>query len=220
MSSGTFFTYVATVALVVFTPGPSTMLAAATASQHSLRAVALLIAGDLSANLLQMTLATAGVTALVTRTGLLQLLKWAGVAYLAWLALHRLRQPPATQITGTEPPAYANLWARGFFTSLANPKALLFFAALFPPFLDPSRPLAVQVGILALAWIAIDGTSCLIYATVAGQLVRAYPRRASLLAAAGLLVAAGLLATKDIAKPPEGGVGEQSLVRDVHSAGR
>ena len=54
--------------------------------------------------------------------------------------------------------------------SAANPKAIVFFAALFPLFLDPNAPFLLQVSILALTFLAIDGISLLIYARFAEQL--------------------------------------------------
>ncbi len=54
--------------------------------------------------------------------------------------------------------------------SAANPKAIVFFAALFPLFLDPSAPFLIQVAILAATYLLIDGISLLIYTRFAGQL--------------------------------------------------
>jgi threonine/homoserine/homoserine lactone efflux protein len=46
---------------------------------------------------------------------------------------------------------------RGFITSAANPKAVVFFAALFPQFLTPEQPLGPQIIILGATYIFIDG---------------------------------------------------------------
>lgn len=54
--------------------------------------------------------------------------------------------------------------------SAANPKAIVFFAALFPLFLDPSAPFLIQVAILAATYLLIDGISLLIYTRFAEQL--------------------------------------------------
>jgi threonine/homoserine/homoserine lactone efflux protein len=49
------------------------------------------------------------------------------------------------------------LWLNGFVTSAANPKAVVFFAALFPQFLDPQQSLVPQIAVLGVTYIVIDG---------------------------------------------------------------
>ncbi|MEL6181908.1 MAG: LysE family transporter, partial [Myxococcota bacterium] len=49
------------------------------------------------------------------------------------------------------------LWLQGFVTSAANPKAVVFFAALFPQFIDPALPFAAQFAILSLTYLVLDG---------------------------------------------------------------
>ena len=54
--------------------------------------------------------------------------------------------------------------------SAANPKAIVFFAALFPLFIDPHLAFGPQIVYLALIFLAIDGISLLIYAFFATKL--------------------------------------------------
>ena len=54
--------------------------------------------------------------------------------------------------------------------SAANPKAIVFFAALFPLFLNQAAPLLPQIVILALTFLTLDGLSLLLYATFAERL--------------------------------------------------
>ena len=58
-------------------------------------------------------------------------------------------------------------------TSASNPKAIVFFAALFPQFIDPTAsvmPVGVQFVVLGVAFLVIDGLSVFLYGATAGQL--------------------------------------------------
>jgi len=52
---------------------------------------------------------------------------------------------------------WTQLYQQGFFTSASNPKAVVFFAALFPQFIAPEYPLAPQLAILTLTYLVLDG---------------------------------------------------------------
>jgi len=87
--------------------------------RHGLRRSVATVCGDLSANVLQMSAAAFGLTAIIaTSADALWIVKWVGVAYLAWIGLQLILNP------GTEakaaPVATSRLFRQGFFTSMAN----------------------------------------------------------------------------------------------------
>ena len=75
-----------------------------------------------------------------TRNGF-AVMKWIGVAYLVWLGVKMIRRSLRSELplVGTSPTSRKRLWLQGFITSAANPKAVVFFAALFPQFSQPRR---------------------------------------------------------------------------------
>jgi threonine/homoserine/homoserine lactone efflux protein len=77
------------------------------------------------------------------------ILKWAGAAYLGWLAWEALRpgarSPFEPQPLPPDPPR--KLFLMGFTTNLLNPKVAMFYIALFPQFIDPQRG-----SVLAQSW--------------------------------------------------------------------
>ncbi len=79
-------------------------------------------------------------------------LKWAGAAYLAWLGAQALRARPRAEDVGTadaravDEPTARGAFATGFFTNALNPKATLFFVALFATVIDPATPKWMQAG--------------------------------------------------------------------------
>ena len=129
------------------------------------------VAGDLSANVVQMTLAGFGLAAIIaTSADGLVWVKWAGVAYLFWIGMALLRASPRQDVPGaavrTTSPA---LFRQGFFTSAANPYAVVFFGALFPQFIDPAAPILPQLFILGGTYLLVDGLTLFVWAAFARQ---------------------------------------------------
>jgi len=132
-------------------------------------------AGDLSANSIQILLAGLGLAAVVTgsRYGF-AIIKWAGVSYLVWVGIRQIVASYRGYAGSQDVPitSLRSLWIRGFVTSAANPKAVVFFAALFPQFLDPQHSLAPQIAILGATYIVIDGCFLASYGKGASWLAR------------------------------------------------
>ena len=207
MTTALLLAYVGTVVVLALTPGPSVMLGSAHGMRYGARGTLPTIAGDLSANSLQMLAASLGLGAIITNSAsAFTVVKWAGVAYLAWMGINHLRHAKES-LTERATEAIRNPWSRyaqGFLTSASNPKAIVFFAALFPQFIDPSSdllPVAVQFLILGVVFLVIDGMSVFLYAATAGQLSAWLSQKGRLAAqrrftGVALLAAAGLLALK------------------------
>lgn len=96
---------------------------------------------------------------------LFNILKWAGAAYLVWLAIAALRSPPPTPpVIGDESEARRSDWAAfglGFLTNLLNPKAVLFFLALFTTLVSAHTGGDIKVfyvlcmSMMLFAWFAL-----------------------------------------------------------------
>ena len=196
MSFEIWLLYASTVFLFMVTPGPSHLLMISNAMAHGFRPALATAAGDLSANTLQMLAASLGLAALiVTAQSALTLIKWAGVAYLLFMAWRLWNRSAAHQTAAAaRSPRSSTLWLQGFLTSAVNPKAVVFFAALFPQFLDADQPLAPQLLALGLTYLAIDGAFLVSYGAGAGWLARKLTRtmrgRLDRLGAVFLVVAA------------------------------
>lgn len=204
MTLSLWLAYVATVLALMSTPGPSHMLMISNSIAYGARRSAATAVGDLMANVLQMLAAGLGLAALIAQSGtVLSVIKWAGVAYLLWLGLTKLRQAGQGKMPQAgETRSPKALWMQGFVTSAANPKAVVFFAALFPQFLDPSLPFWPQFLILSLTYLAMDGAFLVTYGLAADRLATRLQGRARLwLDKAGgvfMIVAALLLAARDV----------------------
>jgi threonine/homoserine/homoserine lactone efflux protein len=111
--------------------------------------------GVSSSNLVQGTAAACGLTALIVRVQpLFEAIKWAGVAYLAYLgvqALRSARRGEYAPLDGDDPGTahHAVGWRQGFISNITNPKVLVFYLAVLPQFLTPGAGLG---WLLVLAW--------------------------------------------------------------------
>ncbi len=156
-----WLTYLATVLAFMVTPGPSHLLMLSNSMTHGFKRSLATAAGDLTANALQMAAAGLGLAAvLVASQHALAIVKWLGVAYLMWMGLRMWRQAShASSKAGAAASAsLRTLWGQGFLTSAANPKAVVFFAALFPQFIEPGMPFWPQFLILSVTYLIVDGT--------------------------------------------------------------
>jgi len=114
--------------------------------------------------------AGAGVAALMLKhPEVFALFKWVGGAYLGYLGVmmwrSRGRMAVPTELESGPPAGRLQLAAQGFLTAVANPKGWAFFMVLLPPFLDSTRPLAIQLGVLISVILTIEFASLLVYAT-------------------------------------------------------
>ncbi len=182
-------------------PDTSQLLIISNSLRHGLRKSTATIFGDLTANAVQMTLAGFGLTAIIAASAdALWVVKWAGVAYLAWIGLKLILSKPSS--TDMAPADGGKLFRQGFVTSSANPYAVVFFGALFPQFIDPAQAVLPQVLILGVTYLVVDGVILLLWGWAA---IRTLGRVKSLtgvwinrISGALMIGAAALLGSKDI----------------------
>lgn len=207
MSIETYLAYLAVVAVFFATPpDTSQLLIISNSLRHGVRKSVATIAGDLTANSLQMTAAAFGLAAVISLSAeFFQMVKWLGVAYLAYIGLQLILSREGEQQTQeSDSGQYLTLFKQGFVTSSANPFAIAFFAALFPQFIDPNGNIAYQLLILGGTYLVIDGSILLLWGVFA---VRAFARLKLLTTTwlnricGGLMIlAAAFLATDDLAE--------------------
>ncbi len=204
MSVKIYLLYLAAVAIFFATPpDTSQLLIISNAIRHGLRRSLWTVAGDLSANAIQMTAAAFGLAAIIaTSATAFALIKWLGVAYLAWIGLQLFLSKGGAERGPTTANGAARLFRQGFLTSMANPYAVVFFGALFPQFITPAAPVLPQLAILGVTYIVVDGTILILWGWLGTRAAGALRgSRFGLLnkICGGLMIAgAALLAMKDM----------------------
>ena len=175
MDLTTWLAYLGVVSLLIATPGPSCLLATLHGYQYGVKKTNATIIGDVTGSFILMLISALGLGVLLASSDTLFIvLKIAGAAYLVYLGVQTWRKP----VTTTDPLAVDNkadestrqLFKKGLITSLTNPKDLLFFAALFPAFLNNQQPFFTQLTILMVTWITVNYVITLLYA-IAGTKV-------------------------------------------------
>lgn len=198
MSFEAWLLFVITDTVLCFTPGPAVLFVVSTALTLGARAGLRASLGIVTMNLFYFALSATGIGAvLLASWELFVLIKWIGAAYLLWLGFHMLfgRAGEATTRPDINTPGTARAFVRGLITQGANPKALVFFSAIVPQFVDPQGNVAVQAAILGVTSTLIELIALGIYVAACHQARRAVHRESfvSVLNRAGgaLLIGAG-----------------------------
>ena len=129
--------------------------------------------------------------------------KWAGVGYLVYLGLRLILSKSTTAIDGhKQERTNRALYWQGFVTSASNPKAVIFFAALFPQFIDPNKALLEQFVVLSSTYLLIDAAFLCLYGKfadwVSKKLMPAARQYLNMISGSFLIGAAILLGLKDV----------------------
>ena len=202
MSWETYLLYLGVLAVFFATPpDTSQLLIISNSLRHGLRRSMATVAGDLTANSLQMALAAFGLTAVIAASaGALSVVKWLGVAYLVWIGLQLIFARPRED--APEAARGGRLFRQGFVTSSANPYAVVFFGALFPQFIDASLPVWPQLLVLGITYLVVDGVILVLWGWAA---LRTLGRIKALggvwinrISGALMIGAAALLGSKDL----------------------
>jgi threonine/homoserine/homoserine lactone efflux protein len=192
-----YWAFVAAVLVFLALPGPGTFALLTATGKGGLRAGTAATLGLIAGDQVLMWLAAAGVAAILQANGtLFKALQYLGAAYLVWIGIKLLlaRAGAGTPIA-LRPGHYAR---QAFAITLMNPKAIVFYMAFFPLFIDAERhqgfatfaAMAATIAILTLAYCL---TLCA-FASAIRQRLRAHARLAMVLQrAAGLaLIGFGL----------------------------
>ena len=153
----TLLAFIALDTVLCFIPGPAVMATVGAALRRRQTGFAT-ATGILTGNAAYFVLSALGVASVITASHAAFLaLKWAGVAFLAYLGLRSLiaKEPESTFIAPDRGDV-ARGWASGTTTQLANPKAFVFFAAIIPQFVDPHANVAAQILTLGVASTLIE----------------------------------------------------------------
>ncbi len=161
MSITSYLLYLAAVALLVLTPGPTMLMSMTNAITHGAPKAMASCSGSVTAVLGVMLLSSLGLGALLTASDTaFNVLKVCGAAYLIYLGIKTFRSPvssfdlPSAAIkTQTTP---LRLFIQGFLVGTSNPKAILFLTAFFPQFIDTTQAWAPQFAVLATTFVVFE----------------------------------------------------------------
>lgn len=184
---GVIVPFLVAIALIELTPGPNMGWLALVSLGRGRLAGFAAVAGVTVGLAAWMLAAAFGLTqALLIWPPLYQLIRWAGVIFLLWLAWEAWRPAAVTGDAGPDVRTLRGLFLRGMTGNLLNPKAAVFYVALLPTFMRPDHGspltqalslgglhLAVAVAVHSLIVLGAAGAGATIMRQVQGPGLRA-----------------------------------------------
>ncbi|MGE8411260.1 MAG: LysE family translocator [Pseudomonas sp.] len=167
MESTTLLLFIVSVSAVMMTPGPSMLLALNNGAAHGMRVASYGMAGAALSDIILIGAVGCGLGALLEASEqLFSLVKWAGAAYLLYLAWNLWHAPtrPLADALVQHATRGRSAFMRALLVGLSNPKGLLFFSAFLPQFISPEGPIAQQYVTLAVISALIDCVFMSLYA--------------------------------------------------------
>ncbi|NVO56231.1 LysE family translocator [Rhodobacteraceae bacterium B1Z28] len=172
----------ATVSAVnIVTPGPANLNTVRRAVQLGGKRVVPTIFGNALGLAVGGAVCAAGIASFVMASSVVwSLFRWLGIAYLTWLGVRLLIKKEFLSLNNSADVSVGarKLFSEAFLLAATNPKALLFYMALFPQVLDPERGLALQAGVLILTYCGLSILSLSTYSALAHLLRTRFMRQA------------------------------------------
>jgi len=185
--------------ILVVVPGPSVLFVISRGVALGRKAAVLTVVGNEVGLFIQVLLVAAGIGSLVERSVLAyEVLRLAGAAYIVYLGVQAIRHRRAlsTVLDVTATRSSRHIMREGFIVGITNPKAIVFFTAVLPQFVDPGgAAVPLQMVVLGLISVTVAFLSDSAWGVLAGT-ARAWlsgaPHRLERLGGAGGLMMVGL----------------------------
>jgi len=193
MTWTTWWIFACTEAVLCLTPGPAVLYVLSSALEAGARKSIASNLGILTANAVYFALSATGIGAVLLSSKLFFTVKWIGAGYLVFLGARSLfghnDAVSAPSRAVIERKSY-HLFLNGITLQMSNPKAIVFFAALLPQFLNPHAAIIPQIVILGATSAAIEFCILLGYGIAGSSIAPRYARWTNRIAG-GLLIGAG-----------------------------
>jgi threonine/homoserine/homoserine lactone efflux protein len=151
-----YLAFVAASAAFILVPGPSVATIIGSAVAHGGRHGLATVAGTSTGIAVQLAIVVFALSSLGDLlTPAIEPLRWAGAAYLCYLAVRTWTSAEAPIGAASAPTGLSAMYLRGLFISFTNPKALLFYAAFLPQFVVPGTETWPQLAFLAATFLVI-----------------------------------------------------------------
>jgi homoserine/homoserine lactone efflux protein len=165
MDIGLYFLFFTTTIMLILVPGPSAITAAKQGARHNDKLTFLTVLGLASGDVIFFVLSATGIASLMVASSLVfSIIKWFGVAYLIYLGMAAIFTKAGAIKIDTDSNIDVRLphvtpvkaFSQGLVIQLANPKALMYFSALLPQFIDPNEPLIFQMLLMGVTCVLAD----------------------------------------------------------------
>ena len=191
-----YLLYLEIILFLFITPGSPRVLIVSYSMTYGVKKSAWMAFGDITANSIQMIVVTFIIgSVLLAYPQIMIIMKWLGVIYLTYLAYELFRSKVKNFSSSNEKIAKTNIsfFRDGFLVAGLSPKALIFFGAIFPNFMNFEGNYISQFIILAITYVVLDFITLMIYGLGAQKIsiwLQANPKTINIVSAAALLIIA------------------------------
>ena len=169
MTLESYLAFSAAAALAVV-PGPTVTVIIANSLRYGARAGLMNVAGTQVGFLIWLAVAALGLGAAIEVMGIwFDVLRYAGAAYLVWLAIKLFRSHGDLAVAVDRARPRGSFFLQGFIVIMSNPKMLVLFGALIPPFITPTGDPMQQILLMGVSFMAIAAMGDTTYALLAGK---------------------------------------------------
>ena len=170
MSYESFFAFCVAAAALALVPGPTVTVIIANSLRYGSRAGLLNVAGTQAGFVIWLGIAAMGLGAAIKLMGTwFDVLRWAGAAYLVWLGIKMLLSKGDLAVAVDRARPHGSFFLQGFVVIISNPKMLVLFGAMIPPFLSKDGNMMQQTLLLGLTFMVIAAVGDTLYALMAGK---------------------------------------------------
>jgi threonine/homoserine/homoserine lactone efflux protein len=161
--------YLLAILVLTATPGPSTLMCLSKSVSYGFRASVFSALGSLTAILIILTLSFTSLGIIIASSELIfNIVKYIGAIYLIYLGYKAFTSKEDSYILNKDlrnsKVSYRSSYISGFIVGASNPKAIIFFTALFPQFINTNESLLTQYIIFASTFAILELSFLLIYA--------------------------------------------------------
>ena len=198
-----YFLFLQIAFFLTITPGTPRVVIVTYAINYGIKRSAITATGDVSANTVQMILVAFGVGTLVyVYPNILNYLKWMGILYLLYIAFDLVKSSKNLDFDKSlSEKSNLSLFRDGFLVAFLSPKAWVFFAAIFPQFLNLEGDFGIQLTILIISWVVLDFSTLMLYGFTAQKIVgwlKTNPKTINTISACALVIIAIIIAFTNI----------------------
>ncbi|NJM29811.1 MAG: LysE family translocator [Rhizobiales bacterium] len=169
MSLENYIAFCAAATALALVPGPTVTVIVANSLRYGARAGLLNVAGTQVGFLIWLAIAALGLGTAIALMGVwFDLLRWAGAAYLVWLGIKLLRSKGDLAVGAERARPAGSFFMQGFIVIITNPKMLVLFGLMIPPFLGKGSDVFLETMMLGFTFMAIAAVGDTLYALLSG----------------------------------------------------
>jgi homoserine/homoserine lactone efflux protein len=170
MTLESYLAFCAAATALAIVPGPTVTVIIANSLRFGSRAGLLNVAGTQAGVLVWLAIAVAGLGAAIKLMGVwFDVLRWAGALYLIWLGIKMFLSKGDLAMVVDRARPNGSFLLQGFIVIMSNPKMLVLFGALIPPFLSRDGNVLNETMLLGGTFMVIAAVGDTLYALLAGR---------------------------------------------------